>query len=49
MIGLTATGEGGEEEGQAKIATEHMGSIDFEPISELVKNILEGSENVFEL
>ena len=47
IIGLTATGD--SKDGQAKINSNHMGSIDFKPVSELVKDILEGGENAFEI
>ncbi len=47
IIGLTATGD--SKEGQAKIIPDHLGSIDFKPVCELVKDILEGGENAFEI
>lgn len=47
ILGLVATGEA--REGQAKIATEHMGSIDSEPVRELVEEILEGGKAAFEM
>jgi len=48
ILGLTAAGEGNRE-GQAKIATEHMGSIDSNPVRELVEEILEGGKDAFEM
>ena len=36
-------------EGHAKIASEHMGSIDSEPVRELVEEILEGGKAAFEM
>ena len=48
ILGLTAAGEGNRE-GQAKIATEHMGSIDSKPVRELVEEILEGGKDAFEM
>ena len=47
ILGLAASGEGGE--GQARIATEHMGSIDSRPVRELVEEILEGGKDAFEM
>ncbi len=47
ILGLTASGDGSE--GQAKIADEHMGSIDSRPVRELVEEILEGGEHAFEI
>ena len=47
ILGLAAAGEGGE--GQARIATEHMGSIDSRPVRELVEEILEGGKDAFEM
>ena len=46
ILGLTAMGEAGE--GNAQIAPEHMGSIDSQPIQELVKDLLEGGVDAFE-
>lgn len=46
ILGLTAMGEASE--GNAQIAVEHMGSIDSQPIQELVKNLLEGGVDAFE-
>jgi hypothetical protein len=47
ILGLAASGEG--KEGQAKIAPEHMGSIDSTPVRELVEEILEGGKDAFEM
>ena len=47
ILGLAATGEA--REGQARIATEHMGSIDSAPVRELVEEILEGGKAAFEM
>jgi hypothetical protein len=47
ILGLAASGEGGE--GHAKIAREHMGSIDSGPVRELVEEILEGGREAFEM
>lgn len=47
ILGMAASGEGGE--GQARIATEHMGSIDSKPVRELVEEILEGGKDAFEM
>ena len=47
ILGLAASGEG--KEGRAKIATEHMGSIDSKPVRELVEEILEGGKDAFEM
>lgn len=47
ILGLAASGEG--REGRAKIATEHMGSIDSKPVRELVEEILEGGKDAFEM
>ena len=46
IVGLTASGEA--EHGQARIASEHMGSIDSKPVRELVEEILEGGKEAFE-
>jgi hypothetical protein len=46
IIGLSATGEA--EHGRARIAREHMGSIDAQPVRELVEEILEGGKEAFE-
>ena len=46
IIGLSASGEA--EEGNAKIAPEHMGSIDARSVRELVEELLEGGEDAFE-
>lgn len=47
ILGLVASGEG--REGTAKIAPEHMGSIDSRPVRELVEEILEGGKDAFEM
>jgi predicted ATPase len=47
IIGLAASGEA--REGHAKIAQEHMGSIDSQPVRELVEEILEGGKDAFEM
>ena len=47
ILGLVASGEG--KEGAAKIAPEHMGSIDSKPVRELVEEILEGGKDAFEM
>ena len=47
ILGLAASGEA--EEGQAKIAPEHMGSIDSRPVRELVEETLEGGKDAFEM
>jgi hypothetical protein len=46
IIGLRAVGEAGI--GKAEMPNEHMGSIDNEPVRELVEEILEGGRNAFE-
>ena len=47
ILGLAASGEA--KEGHARIATEHMGSIDSAPVRELVEEILEGGKAAFEM
>lgn len=47
IIGLNASGEA--ERGHARIAPEHMGSIDSKPVRELVEEILEGGKEAFEM
>ncbi len=47
ILGLAASGEG--KEGHAKIANQHMGSIDSKPVRELVEEILEGGKDAFEM
>ncbi len=47
ILGLAASGEAGE--GQARIAPEHMGSIDSRPVRELVEETLEGGKDAFEM
>ncbi len=46
IVGLTASGEA--EHGHARIAPEHMGSIDSKPVREMVEEILEGGKEAFE-
>jgi hypothetical protein len=46
IVGLSATGEA--EHGRARIAPEHMGSIDARPVREMVEEILEGGKEAFE-
>ncbi len=47
ILGLAATGEA--REGQARIAPQHMASIDSKPVRELVEDILEGGKAAFEM
>ena len=46
ILGLAASGEA--EGGKAVIAPEHMGSIDAQPVRELVEEVLEGGKDAFE-
>ena len=46
ILGLTAEGEAGG--GKARIAPEHMGSIDSQPVREIVEELLEGGKDAFE-
>ncbi|GIV84228.1 MAG: phosphoesterase [Candidatus Roseilinea sp.] len=46
ILGLSASGEA--EGGRARIAPEHMGSIDSQSVRELVEEILEGGREAFE-
>ena len=46
ILGLTASGEAGG--GRARIAPEHLGSIDTQPVRALVEDILEGGKDAFE-
>ena len=46
ILGLSATGEANG--GLARIAPEHMGSIDAKPVRRLVGELLEGGEEAFE-
>ena len=46
IVGLSPSGDA--EEGSAKIAPEHMGSIDARPVRKLVEELLEGGEDAFE-
>ena len=45
IIGLTAMGEASL--GKAQVEREHMGSIDSQPVQELVKDLLEGGKDAF--
>lgn len=47
IVGLSASGEA--ERGHARIALEHMGSIDSKSVRELVEEILEGGKEAFEM
>ncbi len=47
ILGLAAMGEA--EDGQARIAPQHMASIDSRPVRELVEEILEGGKDAFEM
>ena len=46
ILGLSAAGDA--QEGHARIAAEHMGSIDAKPVRDLVEELLEGGEEAFE-
>ncbi len=46
ILGLSATGEAGD--GHVIIPPEHMGSIDSQPVRELVEEVLEGGKFAFE-
>ena len=46
ILGLTAAG--GPEGGTARIAPEHIGSIDAPPVRELIEEVLEGGKEAFE-
>lgn len=46
IVGLTASGEA--EDGHARVRPEHVGSIDDQPVRELVEEILEGGREAFE-
>lgn len=46
IVGLPGAGEA--EHGRANLSFEHMGSIENPKVSELVKEILEGGQTVFE-
>lgn len=48
ILGLRASGEGGDR-GHAEIPDEHLGSIDSEPVRELVEELLEGGREAFEM
>ena len=47
ILGLAAFGEA--EDGQARIAPEHMGAIDSRAVRELVEETLEGGKDAFEM
>jgi ABC-type lipoprotein export system ATPase subunit len=47
ILGLAASGEA--KEGHARMSPEHMGSIDVQPVRELVEEILEGGKDAFEM
>ena len=47
IVGLSAFGEAAY--GRARIAPEHMGSLDSQPVRELVEEILEGGKEAFEM
>ena len=47
ILGLAASGEA--QDGHARIPLEHMGSIDSQPVRELVEEILEGGKDAFEM
>ena len=47
IVGLSPTGEA--EHGSAKIKQEHLGSLDSQPIRELVEELLEGGREAFEM
>jgi DNA repair ATPase RecN len=47
ILGLRASGEAGQ--GHAEIPVKNMGSIDDQPVRELVEEILEGGKNAFEM
>ena len=46
IVGLSAVGEAGQ--GRAQVPAEHVGSIDSEPVRELVEELLEGGRAAFE-
>jgi len=46
IVGLSASGEA--EYGRARVEPEHMGSIDDQPVRELMEEILEGGKEAFE-
>ena len=48
ILGLTASGEADDDAGKARIAPEHMGSIDAQRVRELVEELLEGGRDAFE-
>ena len=48
ILGLTSSGSGDVEAGKARLASEHMGSIDAQSVRELVEEVLEGGKDAFE-
>jgi DNA repair ATPase RecN len=48
ILGLSASGEGGDR-GRAEIPDRYVGSIDSEPVRELVEELLEGGREAFEM
>jgi DNA repair ATPase RecN len=48
IVGLSPTGEA-EQHGSAAIKPEHLGSLDSQPIRELVEELLEGGREAFEM
>jgi DNA repair ATPase RecN len=49
ILGLRPRGEGGGERGHSEIPDEYVGSIDSEPVRELVETLLEGGREAFEM
>ncbi len=49
ILGLSASGEATASNGKARVAEEHMGSIDTAPVRDLVEEILEGGKTAFEV
>jgi DNA repair ATPase RecN len=47
IVGLSPTGEA--EHGSARIRPEHLGSLDSQPVRELVEELLEGGREAFEM
>jgi predicted ATPase len=47
IVGLSAVGEAGQ--GRAEVPPDHVGSIDSEPVRELVEELLEGGRAAFEM
>ena len=48
IVGMSASGSGEIADGRARIASEHIGSIDSTPVRDLVGQILEGGKDAFE-